>query len=55
MTQLDTFLSRAEALLARIETLLPQAANAAPDWDAGHAFRWRKSNGRGRLQATRAP
>jgi predicted AAA+ superfamily ATPase len=53
MTQLDTFLSRAEALLARIETLLPQAANAAPDWDAGHAFRWRKSNGHGRLQLVR--
>jgi len=52
MTQLDSFLSRAEALLQRIETLLPQAG-AAPDWDAGHAFRWRKSNGRGHLQPVR--
>ena len=52
MTQLDTFLARAEALLQRIETLLPQAG-AAPDWDAGHAYRWRKSNGRGHLQPVR--
>jgi predicted AAA+ superfamily ATPase len=52
MTQLDSFLSRAEALLQRIETMLPQAG-AAPDWDAGHAFRWRKTNGRGYLQPVR--
>nr|WP_314629312.1 ATP-binding protein [uncultured Noviherbaspirillum sp.] len=52
MTQLDSFLTRAEALLQRIETLLPQAG-AAPDWDAGHAFRWRKSSGRGHLQPVR--
>jgi uncharacterized protein len=52
MTQLDSFLSRAEALLQRIETLLPQAG-VAPDWAAGHAFRWRKSNGRGHLQPVR--
>ena len=52
MTQLDSFLSRAEALLQRIETLLPQTG-AAPDWDAGHAYRWRKSNGRGVLQPVR--
>jgi len=53
MTQLDQFLSRAEALLARLETILPQA-NAAPNWDAGTAFRWRKQggkDGRGRLQS----
>jgi uncharacterized protein len=52
MTQLDQFLSRAEALLARLETILPQA-NAVPDWGAGTAFRWRKQSGRdgrGRLQ-----
>ena len=52
MTQLDSFLTRAETLLQRIETLLPQAG-AAPDWDAGHAYRWRKSNGRGHLQPVR--
>jgi hypothetical protein len=52
MTQLDQFLIRAEALLARLETILPQA-NTAPDWGAGTAFRWRKQggrDGRGRLQ-----
>jgi predicted AAA+ superfamily ATPase len=52
MTQLDQFLIRAEALLARLETILPQA-NTAPDWSAGTAFRWRKQggrDGRGRLQ-----
>ncbi|RJG05070.1 ATP-binding protein [Noviherbaspirillum cavernae] len=44
MTQLDQFLVRAEALLARIESILPQSG-AAPDWNAGIAFRWRKSKG----------
>ena len=52
MTQLDQFLVRAEALLARVEALLPQA-NAMPDWNASFAFRWRKRGGKdgvGRLQ-----
>lgn len=52
MTQLDQFLTRAEALLARLESILPQA-NGAPDWNAGIAFRWRKPSGkdsRGYLQ-----
>ncbi len=31
---------RAEALIGRLETLLPIAP--APDWDAAHAFRWRR-------------
>jgi uncharacterized protein len=48
---LDKFLARAEALLDRVETLLPQTA-AAPDWNAGIAFRWRKrrNDGSGYLQ-----
>ena len=51
MKELEQFLVRAEALLARIEPLLP-AAPAAVDWDAATAFRWRVSrDGRGRLQA----
>jgi predicted AAA+ superfamily ATPase len=50
MTQLEQFLTRAEALLGRLESILPPAV-AAPDWNAGVAFRWRKSNGRGYLQA----
>jgi uncharacterized protein len=45
MTQLDQFLVRAEALLARVEALLPKA-NAVPDWNASFAFRWRKRGGK---------
>lgn len=54
MTQLDNFFARAEALLARIESILPQA-RIGPDWNAGTAFRWRKSGGNspGYLQAVR--
>ena len=53
MTQLEQFLKRADALLARLEVMLPQA-DAAPDWNAGIAFRWRKRSGKdggGYLQA----
>ena len=52
MTQLDQFLLRAEHLLNRLETLLP-AANPAPDWHLGVAFRWRKRGGQGFLQVVR--
>ncbi|MFT5589750.1 MAG: putative AAA+ superfamily ATPase [Bradyrhizobium sp.] len=52
MTQLDQFLQRAEQLLARLETVLPQSP-AAIDWQAGTAFRWRKRNGVGSLQVVR--
>ncbi len=48
---LNQFLVRAEALLARVETLLPPAV-AAVDWTAT-AFRWRKKSGRGYLQAVK--
>jgi hypothetical protein len=44
-TQLDQFLKRAEALLARLETILPSAAQE-PDWAASVAFRWRKRSGK---------
>ncbi|MGD9943083.1 MAG: ATP-binding protein [Burkholderiaceae bacterium] len=37
---LERFALRAEALLQRLETLLP--ATPAPDWDAAIAFRWRR-------------
>ena len=50
---LDTFLSRAEQLLTRIESLLPPAP-PAPDWNA-KAFRWRRRNGRGQMEAVRHP
>ncbi|GIZ50951.1 ATP-binding protein [Noviherbaspirillum aridicola] len=46
MTQLDQFLQRAEALLARLEAVLPPGT-PAPDWSAGPAFRWRKPGGKG--------
>ncbi|MBI5921281.1 MAG: ATP-binding protein [Betaproteobacteria bacterium] len=54
MIDLDRFLSRAEALLTRVEALLPSAAGA-PDWDSAVAFRWLKRQGRGRLQAVLRP
>src|SRR5471032_1835844 len=45
-TPLEQFLVRAEALLARVEAVLPQAPRE-PDWKLGFAFRWRKRNGGG--------
>ncbi|CDG85065.1 ATP-binding protein [Janthinobacterium agaricidamnosum] len=44
MSSLDQFLVRAEALLARVEAILPQAPRE-PDWKLGFAFRWRRRNG----------
>jgi predicted AAA+ superfamily ATPase len=47
---LERMLLRAETLMARIETVLPQALHA-PDWHAGIAFRYRKrSNSHGVLE-----
>jgi predicted AAA+ superfamily ATPase len=43
MTALDQFLIRAEALLARVEAILPQPT-PAPDWNS-FAFRWRRRQG----------
>jgi predicted AAA+ superfamily ATPase len=45
MTQLDHFLLRAEALLDRIEAVLPPSRQL-PDWSADNAFRWRKRGGK---------
>jgi predicted AAA+ superfamily ATPase len=53
MTDLDRFLNRAEAVLARVEALLPAPAPAT-DWQA-IAFRWRKRHGRGFLEAVAHP
>ena len=44
MTALDQFLIRAEALLARLETILPPSPRQ-PDWQLAYAFRWRKRAG----------
>ncbi|RYF03673.1 MAG: ATP-binding protein, partial [Oxalobacteraceae bacterium] len=47
MNQLEQFLHRAEALLARVETLLPPAPPREPDFKHCHAFRWRRRPGPG--------
>jgi hypothetical protein len=41
---LQRLIARADAVLARVETLLP-APPAAPDWKVAVAFRWRKRSG----------
>ncbi|WP_414443841.1 ATP-binding protein [Burkholderia sp. 22PA0099] len=53
MDKLEQFLDRAEALIGRFEALLPPAP-ADIDWSAANAFRWRKRQGRGYLQAVPA-
>jgi uncharacterized protein len=45
-------IARAEALLARLETVLPHPLTA-PDWAASIAFRYRKRAGSGRLEPVR--
>ncbi len=55
MKELEQFLQRAEAVLARVERLLP-AAPAEVDWQASTAFRWRvPRDGRGFLQPVKNP
>jgi predicted AAA+ superfamily ATPase len=54
MNDLSRLIARAEALLQRIETLLP-AAPAAPEWNKATAYRWRKRGGRGHLEAVAKP
>ncbi len=50
MKELEQLLLRAEAVLARLEPLLPLPM-AEVDWHASHAFRWRvPRDGRGYLQ-----
>ena len=54
-TPLESLLARAEALLARLESVLPQALSA-PDWQASVAFRYRKrgsSGNSGRIEPVR--
>jgi predicted AAA+ superfamily ATPase len=47
MTPLEQFLVRAEALLARVEAVLPPSHAREPDWKRSFAFRWRKRAGTG--------
>jgi hypothetical protein len=49
---LESLVARAEALLGRLETLLPRPAPAT-DWSASTAFRWRKRGGAGSLEPVR--
>lgn len=53
-SDLAQLIARAEAVLARVEALLPPAA-PDPDWKKITAARWRKRNGRGSLQAVAHP
>jgi uncharacterized protein len=50
MNELQTLIARAHQFIDRLEAVLPPAPQAT-DWDAAVAFRWRRSNGRGWLQA----
>jgi predicted AAA+ superfamily ATPase len=45
-------IERAEALLARLEAILPHAPSA-PDWGASFAFRYRKRGGAGTIEPVR--
>jgi uncharacterized protein len=49
---LQQLIARAEALLGRLEAVLPQPLGA-PDWEASIAFRYRKRAGAGRLEPVR--
>jgi len=42
MSPLEQFLLRAEAVLARVEAVLPPGHPREPDWQRSFAFRWRK-------------
>ena len=53
MTDLTRLIARAENLLERLESVLPLAAPAL-DWKA-QAYRWRRRNGRGQLEAVHHP
>jgi predicted AAA+ superfamily ATPase len=49
MADLDSFITRAERLLARLERILPHPPTA-PDWSASIAFRYRKRGASGVLE-----
>ena len=52
MASSDKLIKQAEALLGRLERLLPRDA-ALTDWGASTAYRWRKSNSRGHIEPVR--
>jgi uncharacterized protein len=53
-TELLHLISRAEALITRLEAVLPRPLGA-PDWNASIAFRYRKRNGAGAVEPVRHP
>ncbi|WP_418319101.1 ATP-binding protein [Piscinibacter sakaiensis] len=53
MSTLEHLIFRAEALITRLESVLPQALTE-PDWSASTAFRYRKRNGVCRLEPVRS-
>ncbi|MEO8299182.1 MAG: ATP-binding protein [Burkholderiales bacterium] len=52
MSSLESLITRAESLLARLEAVLPQPA-AAPDWQASIAYRYRRRGTLGVLEPVR--
>ena len=52
MSDVQTLIARAEALLARLEAVLPHPLTA-PEWDAAIAFRYRKRGGSGLIEPVR--
>ena len=52
MSALEHLIFRAEALLTRLEAMLPHPL-VAPDWSASTAFRYRRRQGAGRLEPVR--
>ena len=52
MANADKLIKQTEALLTRLEALLPREA-APTDWGASIAFRWRKHNSRGNIEPVR--
>ena len=52
MSSVDHLIIRAEALLGRLEAVLPHPPRA-PDWQASSAFRYRKRGGAGAIEPVR--
>lgn len=52
MTDAARLVKQAEALVARLERLLPQEVPPT-DWKSSIAFRWRKRNGKGHIEPVR--
>ncbi len=53
--QASLFLQRAEAMLGRLETLLPPTMSGTPNWQDSPAFRWRRNAQRGWLEPIANP